>query len=256
MYRNKVLGRLLSRAGHGCAAHSASAESLNKSTFVPQIKENTVIGRNNHFYFVSISITILNRRLWEINLSNDNTTLSQDLTSRTSVPSGFDYMRLPLMKNLSETKIKAYVHLAYGFDAQKWQQAWKAGKKIGLNEEFPYGYHHAEAFGAQVIYSKDHAENGLQKYLRYALRVLTGFDLVHAWRNRQQIFAADIVWTHTESQSLAVLSVMRLLKAAQKPKIIAQSVWLYDEWPRLNIVKKAFYRKLLRRPIFSRFSRQ
>ncbi|HTJ89318.1 MAG TPA: glycosyltransferase [Acidocella sp.] len=142
--------------------------------------------------------------------------------------------------------IKAYVHLAYGFDAQKWNQDWKDGKKIGLNEEFPYGYHHAAVFGARVIYSTDRRENAPQKLLRYALRLLCGFDLVHAWRNRQKIHAADIVWTHTESQSLAVLCVMRLFKAATKPKIIAQSVWLYDEWPRLNPVKKLIYRRLLR----------
>ena len=147
---------------------------------------------------------------------------------------------------IAAPEISANVHLAYGFDAQTWQQAWKAGTKIGLNEEFPYGYHHAAAFGARVNYSTDHAENAPQKYLRYALRLFCGFDLVHAWRNRQNILAADVVWTHTESQSLAVLCVMRLLKAAKKPKIIAQSVWLYDEWPRLNGLKKAFYRKLLR----------
>jgi glycosyltransferase involved in cell wall biosynthesis len=139
------------------------------------------------------------------------------------------------------------VHLAYGFDAQKWHQDWKNGKKIGLNEAFPYGYHHAATFGAQVIYSTDRRENAPQKILRYALRLLCGFDLVHAWQNRQKIYAADIVWTHTESQSLAVLCVMRLCKAATNPKIIAQSVWLYDEWPRLNPLKKLIYRRLLRR---------
>ncbi len=51
--------------------------------------------------------------------------------------------------NAPDQKINVYVHLAYGFDAQKWQQDWKSGTKIGLNEEFPYGYHHAAAFGAQ-----------------------------------------------------------------------------------------------------------
>ena len=145
-----------------------------------------------------------------------------------------------------EPRINVYVHLAYGFDAVKWQQAWQAGTKIGLNEEFPYGYHHAEAFGARVVYSTDYRENALQKYLRYALRVVAGFDFIHAWRNRRHMLAADVVWTHTESQSLAVLLVFGLGKAAPRPKIIAQSVWLYDEWPRFNWVKQAFYRKLLR----------
>src|ERR1700739_373149 len=116
-------------------------------------------------------------------------------------------MSYNLSYNLSEQKINAYVHLAYVFDAQKWQQDWKSGTKIGLNEEFPYGYHNAAAFGARVTHSTDHNENASQKMLRYALRLLCGFDLVHAWRNRQKLHEADIVWTHTESQSLAVLCV-------------------------------------------------
>jgi glycosyltransferase involved in cell wall biosynthesis len=148
--------------------------------------------------------------------------------------------------NFSAPDINAYVHLAYGFDAQKWQDDWKAGTKIGLNEEFPYGYHHAAAFGARIVYSTDHKENAPQKILRYALRLLCGFDLAHAWRNRRKLHAADIVWTHTESQSLAMLCVMRLSKPTRKPKIIAQGVWLYDEWPRLNGLKRIFYRRLLR----------
>lgn len=155
-------------------------------------------------------------------------------------------MSCDLNYNVPVPNINAYVHLAYGFDAQKWQQDWKSGTKIGLNEEFPYGYHHAAAFGAQVIYSTDHRENAPQKILRYALRLLCGFDLVHAWRNRQKIHAADVVWTHTESQSLAVLCVTRLFNTAKKPKVIAQGVWLYDEWPGLNGLKKLFYRRLLR----------
>jgi glycosyltransferase involved in cell wall biosynthesis len=153
---------------------------------------------------------------------------------------------MPLTPCKTAPEINAYVHLAYGFGAQKWQKAWKNGTKIGLNEEFPYGYHHAAAFGAQVSFSTDHAENGLQKYLRYAFRLLCGFDLVHAWRNRHNVRRADIVWTHTESQSLAVLCIMRLLNAAKRPKIIAQSVWLYDEWQHFSGLKRAFYRKLLR----------
>ena len=39
---------------------------------------------------------------------------------------------------------------------------------------------------------------------------------------------------------------MRLFRGAKKPKVIAQSVWLYDEWPRINRLKKLFFRRLLR----------
>jgi glycosyltransferase involved in cell wall biosynthesis len=139
----------------------------------------------------------------------------------------------------------AYVHVAYGFDAKTWQKNWRAGKILGLNEEFPYGYHHAAQYGAAVTYSTDHPENKLQKILRYGLRGLLGFDFLHAWRNRAEILRADVVWTHTESQSLAVLALFAVLKPAARPKLIGQVIWLIDDWHRLNAFRKAFFTKLL-----------
>jgi glycosyltransferase involved in cell wall biosynthesis len=139
----------------------------------------------------------------------------------------------------------AYVHVAYGYDARTWQQNWRAGKILGLNEEFPYGYHHAAQFGATVIYSKDHPENALQKIMRYGLRFFLGFDFIHAWRNRAEILRSDVVWTHTESQTLAVLGLLTISKHAARPKLIGQVIWLIDEWHRLNYFRKALYTRLL-----------
>ena len=133
----------------------------------------------------------------------------------------------------------AYVHVAYGYDARTWQKNWRAGKILGLNEEFPYGYHHAAQFGATVIYSKDHPENALQKIMRYGLRFFLGFDFIHAWRNRAEILRSDVVWTHTESQTLAVLGLLTISKHAARPKLIGQVIWLIDEWHRLNYFRKA-----------------
>ena len=141
----------------------------------------------------------------------------------------------------------AYVHLAYGFDALKWQKDWRNGKKIGLNEEFPYGYYHATGLGASVVHSKDYPERHVQKLLRYGFRWLFGFDFFHAWYNRNDILRADVVWTHTESQSLAILLLFFILKPATPPKIIAQIIWLIDEWPRLSWFKKTIYKKLLQK---------
>jgi glycosyltransferase involved in cell wall biosynthesis len=140
----------------------------------------------------------------------------------------------------------AYVHLAYGFDALKWQKNWHNGKLLGLNEEFPYGYQYATKFGASVIHSKDYPEGRFQKLVRYGFRWLSGFDGFHAWYNRDEILNADVVWTHTESQSLAILFLF-LISNRPAPKIIAQMVWLMDEWPRLGPLKRALYKKLLRK---------
>ncbi len=141
----------------------------------------------------------------------------------------------------------AYVHLAYGFDSRKWQAKWRAGKVLGLNEEFPYGYHHAAEFGATVVYSTDHPETAIGKLLRYGARGLFGFDFVHAWRNRREIWQADVVWTHTESQSLAILLLFALSRRATRPKLIAQFVWLMDAWPRAGLLRRAIYKSLLRK---------
>jgi glycosyltransferase involved in cell wall biosynthesis len=142
------------------------------------------------------------------------------------------------------TAIKVYVHLAYGYGAVKWQKNWQAGKIIGLNEEFPYGYNHAAQYGATIMYSTDYPENKLQKLIRYGFRWLLGFDFIHAWRNRNNIVHADVVWTHTESQTLAILLVFVMARRPQRPKLIGQTIWLIDEWPRFSAVRKAAYKFL------------
>jgi glycosyltransferase involved in cell wall biosynthesis len=141
----------------------------------------------------------------------------------------------------------AYVHVAYGYDSLKWQKNWREGKILGLNEEFPYGYHHAAEYGASVVYSKDHPETKLQKLVRYGFRGVFGFDFFHAWRNRREILQADVVWTHTESQSMAILLLFALSKQPVRPKLIGQVVWLIDEWPRLNFFRKAIAKALLKK---------
>ncbi len=142
---------------------------------------------------------------------------------------------------------KAFVQLASGFGATNWSARWDQGKIVGKNERYPYGYFHAEKFGFDVSYSDDFPENPVEKLIRYGVRFILGFDLIHAWRNRQAMLAADIVWTHTESQSLAVLMVLRLLGVKKPPKLIMQSVWLIDRWPRLSALHRYLYRHLLKK---------
>lgn len=141
--------------------------------------------------------------------------------------------------------IKAFVHLAYGFGAEKWHSRWSKGKILGINEPQPYGYYHAEQFGVRLQHSEDHLEGRLEKALRYLIRGLTGFDLVHAWRNRKGMLGSEVIWTHTESQALAVLAVFRLCNVPSPPKVIAQTVWLVDRWQRTWLPKRWLFRQLL-----------
>jgi glycosyltransferase involved in cell wall biosynthesis len=141
--------------------------------------------------------------------------------------------------------IRVFVHLARGSGAAQWQEKWARGAIIGLNEQLPYGYFWAGEDGCVVEYSEDRREGRFAAGLRLGIRLALGFDLAHAWRNRSGIYAADVVWTGTESQYLAVLLLLRSVKRGHRPKVIAQSIWLFDAWPRLSPLKRWLYRGLI-----------
>jgi glycosyltransferase involved in cell wall biosynthesis len=143
--------------------------------------------------------------------------------------------------------IRVFVHLAYGFGARNWLDRWQRGEIIGINDRLPYGYFWAEEDGCTVEYSEDRGENFLGRVLRLSLRLALGFDFIHAWRNRRGIASAEIVWTHTESQHLAVLLLLFLSSPSHRPKIIAQSIWLFDRWRRLSRVRRWLYARLIAR---------
>jgi beta-glucanase (GH16 family)/glycosyltransferase involved in cell wall biosynthesis len=141
--------------------------------------------------------------------------------------------------------MRVFVHLARGFGAAQWQAKWERGEIIGLNERLPYGYFWAQEDDCTIEYSEDHHENWFGRMLRLGVRLLLGFDFIHAWRNRRGIYDAEIVWTHTESQHLAVLLLLRGRERSRRPKIIAQSVWLFDVWPRLWPLRRWLYARLI-----------
>ena len=124
--------------------------------------------------------------------------------------------------------MRVFVHLARGFGAAQWQAKWERGEIIGLNERLPYGFFLAQEDGCAVEYSEDCQEGALRAAFRLGVRLLLGFDLVHAWHNRRGIYSAEIVWTGTESQYLAILLLLRCRRRRNRPKVIAQNVWLLD----------------------------
>lgn len=115
-----------------------------------------------------------------------------------------------------------------------------------MNDPTPYGYARAENMGCNVTFSKSAPENAVQKGLRLALRVMFGFDLMHAIHNRQAIMRSEIVWTHTESQFLGVAALLAFAARTDRPRIIGQAIWLLDEWPRLGPFRRAIAKHLLR----------
>lgn len=144
-------------------------------------------------------------------------------------------------------RVKVFVHLGHGFGGQNWAQRHAAGVIPGLNDRLAYGYYRAGGNGWSVEYSEDSSENPLTRFCRTGLRKMIGCDLIHAWRNRKKLLAADIIWTHTEIENVAVLLLFLLFRSKRRPKVIANCVWLFDRWSRLSWPRRLIYRKLLER---------
>jgi glycosyltransferase involved in cell wall biosynthesis len=149
--------------------------------------------------------------------------------------------------SVHERHVKVFVHLGYGFGGQSWIQRHALGQIPGLNDRLAYGYYRASGGGWSVEYSEDAREDALTRFHRMALRRMMGFDLIHTWRNRKGLFGADIVWTHTEIENLAVLLLFWLCHWGRQPKVIANCVWLFDRWPNLSWPRRFIYRELLKR---------
>ena len=142
-------------------------------------------------------------------------------------------------------RVKVFVHLVHGFGAQRWSEAWAKGEMPGILDKLPYGYYHAADDQYDIQYSEDVDESPVTRFIRLALRRALGFDLLHAWRNRAGLYQADIVWTHTELEHLGVQLLWCLTKPVPRPRLIAQSVWLYDRWKTFSAPKRWLYKTLL-----------
>ena len=136
---------------------------------------------------------------------------------------------------------QVHVHLFYGADPRRYRK----GENIGSL----YGYHHAESAEFALNYAQDASENTPVRFARRALKAALGFDFIHAWRNRRAILQSDVIWTHTEQEHLAVALVllMSAKKGGARPLLLAQSVWLLDRWPGYGALRRAIYKRLLKR---------
>jgi glycosyltransferase involved in cell wall biosynthesis len=140
--------------------------------------------------------------------------------------------------------LRVFVHLAYDKDPDAWRAALSAGTLVGRNDGTPYGYGRASSMGCTIEFSRSVPSNAMARIGRLGLRAAFGFDLAHAMAQRDRILSSDVVWTHTESQFLAVSALLRRYSAG--PKLIGQAVWLLDRWPRLNPAHKLLFTQLIR----------
>ena len=147
----------------------------------------------------------------------------------------------------SARRIKVFVQLAHGQDIHHWNRLREAGKLVGINDPKPYGYDRAEKMGCDVEYSIRHRDGKIYNFFRLAVRAVLGFDYLYARQNAKQALKADVIWTHTEAQFLAVALIFALRgKKKPRPKLLGQAVWLYDRWPNIDPIRKAFYKRLIK----------
>ncbi|MDX6243554.1 MAG: hypothetical protein QOE76_1277 [Frankiales bacterium] len=137
--------------------------------------------------------------------------------------------------------MQVLVLLEHGRGLTRWTQRFQAG---AVYDPTPYDYGSAESDDVHVSFSQDGPDGGLYGFLRKGVLKVTGIDLVHVLRNLRAVRKADVVWTHTETEHLA----LGLLKALRLPlpPVIAQSVWLVDRWPRQNRARRTAYRWAMR----------
>ena len=92
----------------------------------------------------------------------------------------------------------------------------RCGTLVGRNDATPYGYGRAVAMGCDVAFSHSGPESLGSKMTRLGLRVALGYDVLHSRRQRDAMLVSDVVWTHTESQFLAVASTLGSVPDDQK----------------------------------------
>ena len=143
-------------------------------------------------------------------------------------------------------EVNVFVFLGHGFGASNWAARYARGMIPGINEALPYGYYLAAGEGWSINYSEDTRETQSVALFRRSLRKALGLDLIHALRNRQRLFESDIVWTHTEFEHLAVLTLLRCASRRRRPLVLANCIWLFDKWRRLSKRRQAVIRGLIK----------
>jgi glycosyltransferase involved in cell wall biosynthesis len=138
---------------------------------------------------------------------------------------------------------RVLVVLPHHLDVQAWSARF-ARKETP--DQTPYGYHFANLHGCQVTFSNPTVGTGCMRFIDRVARKILGFDLRHIWANRHLIASKqfDCIWTHTEYEHLGIGLLKKVLKNPIAP-VIAQSVWLMDEWGKYSKLRKKIYRWLM-----------
>jgi glycosyltransferase involved in cell wall biosynthesis len=141
---------------------------------------------------------------------------------------------------MSAGRPRVFIHLDNGRSPSTWSKAYVNRRVL---EEWPYGYQFAGDY-VDLTYSKDTHEPKLGNLLRRALCRVVGFDLIHALRNLDGFRNAEVIWTHTEHEHLAI-AILRKVGLVPRVPIVGQTIWLWDSWRSFGPLRRLVYRWLL-----------
>lgn len=150
-----------------------------------------------------------------------------------------------------DTARRLFVLLAPTRNVSDWEERYRGGL---IPDWSPYGYGHAQERGYSLVYSQTWSDSLVTRAIDAAARVVLGFKVAHIVRNWKAACdpSIDAIWTHTEREFLPLLFIS-LLARRRLPPVIAQSVWLIDEWERMWRVHRALARMLMRRAALCTF---
>ena len=127
-------------------------------------------------------------------------------------------------------------------DAREWRARFESGTSL---DRTPYGYDRAQQW-FDLVWSETRNDSRVLRVLRGWCMSWLGFDFLHAWYNRRLLLGADVIWTHTEREHLAVALLQVLRPRCRRVPVVAQSVWLWDSWTGAGPIRRGLISVLLR----------
>jgi glycosyltransferase involved in cell wall biosynthesis len=158
---------------------------------------------------------------------------------------------LSVLPREQPTRARVFILLSQTMNPADWRERYERGL---IADWSPYGYGHAQRLGCSLTFSTTIKGSWLVRLLDGATKLLLGFRLAHAMRNWKACTdtAVDVIWTHTEREFLPLLFLSWCRRRPLAP-VIAQSIWLIDEWDHMWPVHRRFARMLMRRAAFCTF---
>lgn len=141
-------------------------------------------------------------------------------------------------------RVRVFALVSRNLDSVGYRGRFAAGLEP---DESPYGFHLAEKFGFDLTFSRAASGRPVSELLHRVVARICGFDVLHAWKNRKALNDCDVIWTMSERDWLAVAALQRLGVVKPTP-LIANSIWLFDRWPKLSAIRRAILRNLARVP--------